>query len=60
MYEALKYFHLFTIVISALLLSVRYALMMMNSNKLKHPFLQRFPHINDSLLLLSGIALIVI
>ncbi|KYN79995.1 hypothetical protein ATY37_09140 [Vibrio cidicii] len=60
MYEALKHFHLLTIAISALLLSVRYALMMMDSPKLQHPFLKRFPHINDSLLLLSGIGLIVV
>ncbi|ASU22811.1 hypothetical protein CCZ37_09450 [Vibrio qinghaiensis] len=59
MYEGLKHFHLLTIAISALLLSVRYALMMMDSKWLQHPFLKRFPHINDSLLLLSGIALIV-
>ncbi|ASW81665.1 hypothetical protein EAY27_00140 [Vibrio anguillarum] len=59
MYEGLKHFHLLTIAISALLLSVRYALMMMDSKLLQHPFLKRFPHINDSLLLLSGIALIV-
>ncbi|MEZ9742528.1 SirB2 family protein [Vibrio splendidus] len=60
MYEGLKHFHLLTIAISALLLSIRFALMMVNSSKLKHPFLQRFPHINDSLLLLSGIGLIFI
>ncbi|MBW3696297.1 MULTISPECIES: SirB2 family protein [Vibrio] len=60
MYDVLKHFHLLTVGLSALLLSVRYALMMANSPMLKHPFLQRFPHINDSLLLLSGIGLIFI
>ncbi|MDN3614341.1 MAG: SirB2 family protein [Vibrio gallaecicus] len=60
MYEGLKHFHLLTVGLSALLLSVRYALMMANSPMLKHPFLQRFPHINDSLLLLSGFGLIYI
>ncbi|MBD1565679.1 SirB2 family protein [Vibrio sp. S12_S33] len=59
MYEGLKHFHLLTIGISALLLSVRYGLMMANSAWLQHPFLKRFPHIVDSLLLLSGIALVV-
>ena len=47
MYEGLKHFHLLTIAISALLLSIRFALMMVISPKLKHPFLRRFPHIND-------------
>ncbi|MDN3697798.1 MULTISPECIES: SirB2 family protein [Vibrio] len=60
MYEALKHFHLLTIGISAVLLSVRYFLMMANSPILEHGFLKRFPHINDSLLLLSGFALIAI
>lgn len=60
MYDVLKHFHLLTVGLSALLLSVRYALMMANSPMLQHPFLQRFPHINDSLLLLSGIGLIFI
>ncbi|PMH41803.1 hypothetical protein BCU68_15230 [Vibrio sp. 10N.286.49.B3] len=58
MYEGLKHFHLLTIVISVLLLAVRYGLMMMDSPKLQHPFLVRFPHINDSVLLLSGFGLI--
>ncbi len=60
MYEALKHFHLLTVGISATLLSVRYALMMANSDKLNHPFLKRFPHINDSILLLSGFGLIAL
>lgn len=60
MYEGLKHFHLLTIVISATLLSVRYALMMANSKLLDKKFLKVFPHINDTALLLSGIALIFI
>ncbi len=60
MYEGLKHFHFMTIALSALLLSVRYGLMMMDSEKVNHPFLKRFPHINDSLLLLSGFGLIAI
>ncbi|MFA0085254.1 SirB2 family protein [Vibrio sp. E150_011] len=60
MYEGLKHFHLLTIALSVALLSVRFGLIMMNSPKVNHPFLKRFPHINDSLLLLSGIGLIMI
>ncbi len=60
MYEGLKHFHLLTIVISATLLSVRYALMMANSKLLDKKFLKVFPHINDTALLLSGVALIFI
>lgn len=58
MYEGLKHFHLLTIVISVALLTVRYGLLMANSPKVNLPFLKRFPHINDSLLLLSGFGLI--
>lgn len=60
MYEGLKHFHLLTIAISATLLSVRYALMMANSKLLDKKFLKVFPHINDTALLLSGVALISI
>lgn len=60
MYEGLKSLHLFTIAISAFLLSVRYILMMMDSHWLQHKFLKIYPQINDSLLLITGIWLIVI
>ncbi|GAA5647381.1 MULTISPECIES: SirB2 family protein [Vibrio] len=60
MYEGLKHFHLLTIVLSATLLSVRYALMMANSPILEKKFLKVFPHINDTFLLLSGIGLVFI
>ncbi|MFW7526370.1 SirB2 family protein [Vibrio ostreicida] len=60
MYEGLKHFHLLTIGVSAILLSVRYVLMMANSDLLEKKFLKVFPHINDTCLLLSGIGLVVI
>ncbi|MDN3609386.1 SirB2 family protein [Vibrio ostreicida] len=60
MYEGLKHFHLLTIGVSAILLSVRYVLMMTNSDLLEKKFLKVFPHINDTCLLLSGIGLVVI
>ena len=60
MYEGIKHFHLMTVVISATLLSLRYALMMANSGLLEKKFLKVFPHINDTCLLLSGIGLIFI
>lgn len=60
MYEGLKHFHLLTVVLSAVMLSVRYALMMMDSPKLSNRFLKIFPHINDTCLLLSGIGLIMV
>ncbi|MGR5178940.1 SirB2 family protein [Vibrio parahaemolyticus] len=60
MYEGLKHFHMMTIAISVVLLSVRFGLIVANSAKVNHPFLKRFPHINDSLLLLSGFGLIAI
>ncbi|ELS8945891.1 SirB2 family protein [Vibrio fluvialis] len=60
MYEGLKHFHLLTIGLSALLLSVRYILMMMDSELRQHKFLKVFPHIVDTFLLLSGIGLIFV
>ena len=59
MYEGIKHFHLLTIVISATLLSVRYALMMANSGVLEKKFFKVFPHINDTFLLLSGVTLVM-
>ncbi|MEZ8822716.1 SirB2 family protein [Vibrio sp. 10N.261.55.A7] len=60
MYEGLKHFHMLTIALSATLLSVRYGLMMADSKLLNNPVLKRFPHINDTLLLLSGFGLMYI
>ncbi|ELV8645511.1 SirB2 family protein [Vibrio fluvialis] len=60
MYEGLKHFHLLTIGLSALLLAVRYVLMMMDSELRQHKFLKVFPHIVDTFLLLSGIGLIFV
>jgi len=55
MYEGLKHFHMLTIAISALLLSVRYVLLMMNSKHLQNKFLKITPHVVDTFLLLSGV-----
>lgn len=60
MYVFLKHLHLLTIGISVFLLSIRYVLMMRDSAKLQNKFLKIFPHINDTVLLLTGIALIYI
>ncbi|GAJ73918.1 LOW QUALITY PROTEIN: SirB2 protein [Vibrio sp. JCM 18904] len=61
MYVALKHIHLVTIALSATLLSIRFVLMMMNSPKRNNRFLKVFPpHIVDTALLVSGIALIFI
>lgn len=60
MYEGLKHFHMLTIALSALLLSVRYVLMMRDSALLQHKFLKITPHVVDTFLLLSGIGLISI
>ncbi|MGL4380799.1 MAG: SirB2 family protein [Vibrio sp.] len=60
MYEGLKHFHLLTIGVSAMLLSIRYVLMMIDSVHLERKFFKIFPHVNDTLLLLSGIALVMI
>lgn len=60
MYVALKHIHLVTIALSATLLSIRFALLMMDSPKRNNRFLKVFPHIIDTALLLSGIGLIMV
>ncbi|MCK6265417.1 SirB2 family protein [Vibrio sp. ZSDE26] len=60
MYEGIKHFHMLTIALSATLLSVRFGLMIADSKLLKNPILKVFPHINDTLLLLSGFGLMYV
>lgn len=60
MYIALKHFHMLTIAISVLLFVLRYALMVAKSPVLENKFLKISPHINDTLLLLSGVGLVAI
>ncbi|MGL6258130.1 SirB2 family protein [Vibrio sp. WXL103] len=57
MYEGIKQLHLLTIALSAALLTVRYAMMMANSGLTQAKFFRVFPHVNDSLLLLTGLIL---
>ncbi|MDG3087431.1 SirB2 family protein [Vibrio hannami] len=58
MYFALKHIHLVAIALSAILLSIRYALIMADSSKVNAKILKVTPHIVDSVLLVSGIALV--
>ncbi|MFC1237754.1 SirB2 family protein [Vibrio sp. F74] len=58
MYFALKNIHMLSIVLSAILLSIRYALMMANSPMIEKKFLKISPHVIDTILILSGIGLI--
>lgn len=60
MYTAVKHIHLFMIACSVLLFVVRYVLMMVDSELRNKAFLKRVPHVVDSAMLLSGIALIFI
>ncbi|GAL14823.1 protein sirB2 [Vibrio astriarenae] len=60
MYEGIKHLHLMTIALSAALLTVRYAMMMANSGLSNAKFFKVFPHINDTVLLVSGLVLIMI
>ena len=60
MYTAVKHIHLFMIACSVLLFVVRYVLMMVDSDLRNKAFLKRVPHVVDSAMLLSGIALIFI
>ncbi|MCL9781910.1 SirB2 family protein [Vibrio sp. S4M6] len=60
MYEAIKHFHLMTVAISAVMLTIRYVMIMVNSPMIERKFIKIFPHVNDTCLLLSGVALIFI
>ena len=60
MYFAMKHLHLVAIALSVLLFVVRYILMMANSPLNDKKFLKITPHIVDTVLLLSGVALIFI
>ncbi len=59
-YMALKHIHLTTIAITFVLFTLRVLWMLMNSPQLNKKWIRILPHINDTLLLLSAIALCVI
>ncbi|KDM90698.1 SirB2 family protein [Photobacterium galatheae] len=59
MYIALKHFHLTIIALSVLLFVARFGLMMADSALLQKKVLKITPHVVDTFLLLSGIALIL-
>jgi len=58
-YFALKNIHMLSIAVSAILLSIRYALVMANPSMIEKKCLKIFPHIVDTILLLSGISLVI-
>ncbi|MEZ8097080.1 SirB2 family protein [Photobacterium swingsii] len=60
MYAAAKHIHMLAIVLSVLLFTIRYCLMMANSTLNEKKFLKIAPHVVDTILLLSGVALIFI
>lgn len=60
LYTSMKHVHLLAIALSVLFLTVRYILMMMDSPLLNKKFFKVTPHIVDTVLLTSGIALIFI
>lgn len=56
-YSLLKHFHLTTIVITATLFVVRGVWMMVDSPRLQARWVRIVPHVNDTLLLASGLGL---
>ncbi len=60
MYMAMKHIHLVAIALSVLLFVTRYIMMMANSSLLNKKFFKVTPHIVDTILLASGVALIFI
>lgn len=59
-YSLIKHLHLVTIVVTLALFLLRGAWMMMDSPRLQARWARIVPHINDTLLLASGIALAVL
>ncbi len=57
MYPMVKHLHLMFVAISIILLSVRFAMMLMKSKYLEKKWLKIVPHINDTLLLVSALTL---
>ncbi|WP_105900976.1 SirB2 family protein [Vibrio gangliei] len=60
LYTSIKHIHLLAIALSVLLLTIRYVLMMMDSPLLQKKLFKVTPHVVDTILLASGIALIFI
>lgn len=60
LYSSIKHIHLLAIAFSVLLLTLRYILMMMDSSLLHKKWLKVTPHVVDTILLASGVALIFI
>ncbi len=56
-YSLLKHIHLTTIAVTLILFLLRGAWMMMDSPRLKARWVRIVPHVNDTLLLASGIGL---
>jgi len=59
-YPLIKQIHLLTVVVTLVLFVVRGAWMMADSPRLKARWVRIVPHLNDTLLLASGIALAVL
>lgn len=60
MYPAIKHLHMLAIALSVTLFILRYCLMMANSSLNEKKFLKITPHVVDTVLLLTGVALIFI
>lgn len=60
MYAAFKHLHMVAIALSVLLFVFRYGLVMANSSLLEKKFVKVTPHVVDTIMLLTGIALIFI
>ena len=56
-YPCLKQLHVTTVMVSGLLFALRYAWMLRDSLSERGPWVRTLPHVNDSFLLLSGLAM---
>ncbi|WP_299022416.1 SirB2 family protein [uncultured Photobacterium sp.] len=60
MYAAFKHLHMVAIALSVIMFVIRYGLMMADSSLTEKKFFKVTPHVVDTILLLTGVALIFI
>lgn len=59
-YLPLKHFHLLTVVLTALMFILRFCWLLRGSPLLQQRWVRIIPHLNDTLLLLSGVLLVTV
>ena len=59
-YLPLKHFHLLTVAVTALMFILRFSWLLRGSPLLQQRWVRIIPHLNDTLLLVSGVLLVTV